>query len=381
MVRARMSRLLRPFSDLGLQGRFMLSFGVIVVTLMAMVILIVEQRQSTILLRHTQMRGVAIATSIASVVKNALLSYDYVSLQQAAETATHDEDVLYVIILNKEGVVAGYSGQPERQGQSLTDPVSRAAHEADGTLVQRLGELPESGLRALDIAVAVRVEGTPVRWGTVRVGLSLEPLMETLAQTRLALQLLGAGAVIIVLLSARFLSRKVTGPLEKLARATAVIATGDLEHSVEEDLLGELGDLSRSFNKMTNDLKQSQDAIKYQNQHLENVVQLRTAALRQKAWELEKVNEELKELDRLKSDFLSNVSHELRTPLTSIRSFTEIMLDQPHDLSEGDRREFLEIVSGQAERLTRLISDLLDLSKIEAGEFRCQAETVKLQRV
>jgi hypothetical protein len=102
------------------------------------------------------------------------------------------------------------------------------------------------------------------------------------------------------------------------------------------------------------------------------MVQLRTSALEEKARELEKVNAELKELDRLKGDFLSNVSHELRTPLTSIRSFTEIMLDEEQELSGEERCEFLHIVAGQAERLTRLISDLLDLSRIEAGEFRCQ---------
>jgi signal transduction histidine kinase len=216
------------------------------------------------------------------------------------------------------------------------------------------------------------VEGTPVQWGTVRVGLSLAPMHTNLASTRLLLGLLGLGAIMVVLVSARILSQKITRPLEGLAAATAHIAAGDLDHAVDEDLVGELGDLARSFNKMTNELKRSRDAIRYQNAHLEHMVQLRTSALEEKARELEKVNAELKELDRLKGDFLSNVSHELRTPLTSIRSFTEIMLDEEQELSGEERNEFLHIVAGQAERLTRLISDLLDLSRIEAGEFRCQ---------
>jgi signal transduction histidine kinase/CheY-like chemotaxis protein len=142
--------------------------------------------------------------------------------------------------------------------------------------------------------------------------------------------------------------------------------------------VGELGETARSFNKMTEDLRRSQDAIRYQKRHLENMVQERTAALRQKARELEKANRELKEVDRLKSDFLSNVSHELRTPLTSIRSFTEILLDSPTAISPEEQHEFLTIIAGQTDRLTRLIGDLLDLSRIEAGEFRCELEPVPL---
>lgn len=359
---------------MGLQSRFMLYFVVIVVTLMTLVVWVVEQRMSSTLMAQTKMRGVAIANSIAATVKSDLLSYDYVSLQQAVEMGAEDEGLLYVIILNKEGVVAGYSGWPERQGQVLIDAVSVAVATAGGSLIQRLEAGQQTGVDSahLDIAVPVHVEGTPVQWGTVRVGLSLAPMEASLASTRLLLGLLGLGAIMVVLISARVLSAKITQPLEGLAAATAHIAAGDLDHAVDENLVGELGDLARSFNKMTNELKRSRDAIRYQNAHLEHMVQLRTAALEDKARELEKLNTELKELDRLKGDFLSNVSHELRTPLTSIRSFTEIMLDEEQELSAEERSEFLHIVAGQAERLTRLISDLLDLSRIEAGEFRCQ---------
>ncbi|HZM17514.1 MAG TPA: ATP-binding protein [Candidatus Krumholzibacteria bacterium] len=374
---------LRRFRSLGLQGRFMLYFGIIVISLMTSVIYVVGTRHSADMLELTQMRGVAIANSIAAGVRNSLLSYDYVSLQQAAETSVQDSGVLYVVILDKEGRVAAHSEQPDRQGQRADDANSRRILAVNEVVIQRLGVQPGNGPRSpvLDIAVPVHVEGTPVRWGTVRLGLSLQPLMASVAQTRLVLSLLGASAVVVVLLSARFFSLKVTLPLQQLARATAAVSKSDLDHVVQEDLVGELGELARSFNKMTNDLKQSQDAIRYHNAHLEQIVQQRTAALHQKAQELEKANKELKEIDRLKSDFLSNVSHELRTPLTSIRSFTEIMLDDPEALTEDERVEFLGIIAHQTERLTRLISDLLDLSRIEAGEMRCRLLPVELSRI
>ncbi len=82
--------------------------------------------------------------------------------------------------------------------------------------------------------------------------------------------------------------------------------------------------------------------------------------------ELRQANERLKELDRLKDDFLSTVSHELRTPLTSIRSFSEILFDNPQ-LDEEERSRFLRVIVKESERLTRLINQLLDLAKLETG--------------
>jgi signal transduction histidine kinase len=83
--------------------------------------------------------------------------------------------------------------------------------------------------------------------------------------------------------------------------------------------------------------------------------------------ELRAANERLKELDKLKDDFVSTVSHELRTPLTSIRSFSEIVHDNP-ELPLEQRNDFLAIIVQESERLTRLINDILDLAKMEAGK-------------
>ncbi|GEM_PF-2964876 len=74
------------------------------------------------------------------------------------------------------------------------------------------------------------------------------------------------------------------------------------------------------------------------------------------------------EISRMKDEFLSSVSHELRTPLTSIRSYTEILLHMtPED--EDTWKEFLGIVSTEAERLTRLVNEILDLARMEAGKM------------
>jgi hypothetical protein len=78
-------------------------------------------------------------------------------------------------------------------------------------------------------------------------------------------------------------------------------------------------------------------------------------------------NEQLESLDRLKDDFMSSVTHELRTPLTSIRALGELMRDEP-GMPEAQRQRFVGIVVDESERLSRLVNQVLDLAKIEAGQ-------------
>ncbi len=97
-------------------------------------------------------------------------------------------------------------------------------------------------------------------------------------------------------------------------------------------------------------------------------LELKTAELERATDALRAANERLTALDRLKDEFLSTVTHELRTPLTSIRALSEILHDDP-GIEADQRREFLAIVIAESERLTRLINQVLDMAKIEAGEM------------
>ena len=82
--------------------------------------------------------------------------------------------------------------------------------------------------------------------------------------------------------------------------------------------------------------------------------------------ELREANERLRELDRMKDDFISTVTHELRTPLTTIRAMSEMLHDDPRMALE-DRVRFFGIILSEAERLTRLINQILDMAKLESG--------------
>ena len=96
--------------------------------------------------------------------------------------------------------------------------------------------------------------------------------------------------------------------------------------------------------------------------------------MRERTAELQAANAKLEELNRVKSLFLSTVSHELRTPLTSIKAFAQILLDSPIE-DQHTRHRFLNIIDTETDRLSRLISDLLDLAKIEGGVVLWRLET------
>ncbi len=126
------------------------------------------------------------------------------------------------------------------------------------------------------------------------------------------------------------------------------------------------------------DRKRAEQALAEFNRKLERLVAERTGALAEKAHELEEANKRLRELDRLKSAFLSSVSHELRTPLTSIRGFAKLILkdlSRMTGMGQGLKGKYeriddnLQIIIKESDRLTMLLNDFLDLSKIESGKM------------
>jgi signal transduction histidine kinase len=108
----------------------------------------------------------------------------------------------------------------------------------------------------------------------------------------------------------------------------------------------------------------------------EMALQERLVELQRLYADLAVAHQELLSLDEAKTNFLANVSHELRTPLTSIRAFSEMLLE--YDDDEEVKREFLGIISSESDRLTRLVNDVLDVTKIEAGQMDWRDETIDL---
>jgi len=193
----------------------------------------------------------------------------------------------------------------------------------------------------------------------------------------------------------RFLGReRAQAALEDYARRRGAAsvetlrADADLVNYAENLLAGALGSASArlmmasvvkeeplGLEEVLNILDEAHQVRAYSHQ-LEQQSRELSAATR----ELRAANERLKELDRLKDDFISTVSHELRTPLTSIRAFSEMLFDDP-EIELAERRKFLGIIVAETERLTRLIDQVLDLAKIESGNAEWHSGKVDLREV
>jgi len=102
------------------------------------------------------------------------------------------------------------------------------------------------------------------------------------------------------------------------------------------------------------------------------------SALRRADEEILQVNRQLEQSNRYKSEFLANMSHELRTPLNAILGFSEILLDVTMNLTAGERTEFLRNIHSSGQHLLGLINDVLDLSKIEAGQLTLSLDDYSL---
>jgi heavy metal sensor kinase len=157
----------------------------------------------------------------------------------------------------------------------------------------------------------------------------------------LVLQLVGVAlfAVTLALLTGTFLARRLVAPLEKVAAAAGAVSAGDLEQRVPVGgEIRELDELAQSFNHMTESLRQA---------------------------------------DQAKNAFVADVTHELRTPLTVIRGTIETLQDGALDDLEG-RGPLLDSMQREAERLTRMVNDLLLLARADARTLDVEREPLDL---
>jgi signal transduction histidine kinase len=167
------------------------------------------------------------------------------------------------------------------------------------------------------------------------------------------------------------------------------IAAGNLYHSIRVKTHDEIQTLGETFNAMTASLRENIELrekaareLEALNRTLEDRVQERTRELEALNKALNEANRELKELDRLKSNFLSTVSHEFRTPLTSIKAFSEILLDEAESVpATPEMKRFLGIINSESDRLGRLIKNLLSLSRLESGRLAWRMTEFEVREV
>lgn len=148
--------------------------------------------------------------------------------------------------------------------------------------------------------------------------------------------LAGAVAAAIALILARVLARGMTKPLREMARASSRMATGDYSQRVQTTSHDEVGQLAVAFNKMSGELEGT---------------------------------------ERLRRDLVGNVSHELKTPITALKAHLENLLDGV----ERPDAAVLEVMLAQSDRLSRLVDQLLELSRLESGDLPLHPEPTALR--
>lgn len=223
-------------------------------------------------------------------------------------------------------------------GESLPAPSDERRHQ---NLLVEWGTLAPPHDQQL-VFVSVTYRGDRIPRGALPYDLVLAVPEASLSSAwlQLAPDLTAAGllAIIVSIAVAFVLARSIAGPLGQVTRASERMARGDFEQFIPVRGRDEVGQLAASFNLMAREVGQ---------------------------------------MHRTMRDLLANVSHELRTPLTSIEGFAQAMLDG----TIKTREEFLDaatIVREEAERMHRLVEDLLYLSKIESGQIPIEKKNLSV---
>jgi signal transduction histidine kinase len=156
-----------------------------------------------------------------------------------------------------------------------------------------------------------------------------------------------AGAIVLALLLGFALSWSVIGPIQDIDTRLAAIASGDFSGRVEVENRDELGALGANVNRMNDELRRLYNELEEASQH--------------------------------KSEFLANMSHELRTPLNAIIGFSQVLRDEMVGSVNEKQAEYLDDIISSGQHLLSLINDVLDLSKVEAGQVELEVHPFSLR--
>jgi signal transduction histidine kinase len=156
-----------------------------------------------------------------------------------------------------------------------------------------------------------------------------------------------AGGIVLALLLGFVLSWSLIGPIQRIDTRLAAIASGDFSGHVDVSNRDELGALGANVNRMNDELR--------------------------------RVYKELEATSRHKSEFLANMSHELRTPLNAIIGFSQVLRERMFGEVNEKQEEYLEDILSSGNHLLSLINDVLDLSKVEAGQVELEVTPFSLR--
>ena len=316
-----------------LRTKFILILNLLVVLLVATAALLAEMQQRNAIIEEVKKRAIILARSLADASTNSLVTYNYVGVEQSLAIAIKSPDVVYAVVLDKEGNIAASSVREALSRRILLEDKEAVPTGADPLIRQR--QIPGSRAEIVyDVSVPVMVEGSGQQWGMVRLGISLDSMQKQIAETRRLISVFGLMAVLIASVSSILLARRITNPLQALTRGVAAVGRGDLTQRINIEAKDELGELARAFNEMTQQLGRVRE-----------------------------LEERLRRADRLAAlgTMAAGIAHDIRNPLTSIQIFSQL-ISLHHD-DPDVREKFDRIVPRELERVQAVLEDMMELAR------------------
>jgi signal transduction histidine kinase len=322
-------------------------------------------------------RGEAIVVHLASSSELAVFAEDTQQLVSLIRGATKDPDVAYVLFRGDNGRRLADGGRqvaavmPASMMSRVDRLQSRTVERGGERVVEFMAPIVSDVRKSADeFLIDIPTQSATAQIiGDVIIGLSLKGVDQEVATYVRWWGAITAAFLILTTVAIYFFSRRITRPINTLTKQAQRIAAGDLDQQIAITFRDEIGQLSSAFNDMTRALKVhvgEKERVLAELQDLNRTLEDR---VRERTAEVEERSQALALASRHKSDFLANVSHELRTPLNAILGFNEMILGGVYgDLPEDVRVPLVDIGSS-GKHLLRLINDVLDLSKIEAGRM------------
>jgi signal transduction histidine kinase len=325
---------MNPLRSVGARLSLALAFVIAVALGIAYAIVVPSLERNLIEAKHDQLRrDVTVwATQFPLTAFDESLGFAVQQFTQNASDDTNTRVVVFSPLTQESASIVADSG--EDSATVANDPIALRAFRGS-TPVQ--GVVDRNGRRYAEIAYPYSVGSN------ARVVLFSGSLEDTLANVELVKRrvlIAGGVALLVAALLGYGGASYFAGRIQRLERAANRIAAGDLEHPVEVEGRDELGQLAGAFEDMRRRLAQ---------------------------------------LETARREFIANASHELRTPIFSLGGFLELLADE--ELDEATRREFLATMQEQVQRLTRLATDLLDLSRIDAGRLTVERRPLDLGEI
>ena len=223
---------------------------------------------------------------------------------------------------------------------SEADPLHMESHRERPEILEALsGRYGNSIRRSPTLGIDFLYVAVPYGKGALRLAMPLSDVSRQVNALRLQTFKAALIAFVPAILVAGFFARRVSRRLARIIEFSTKLAKGDLTAKLHSSSGDELGILATTLNETARNLEQT-------------------------FGQLQSERKEMEKLDRVRKDFVINVSHELRTPLASIQGYTETLLDGAlHDVDNNVR--FLSIIRQNAERLGRLLEDLITISRLE----------------